>query len=106
MTGDDGCFFVENGCLFHTDGEKIHFDIAISDKAFWGQSKDGMRMHKKADAETIVKIEKELDGTYSYSPTYNMVVRKKIMPDNTLRNLVRWYTIFGWKIGLTRTLAI
>ena len=76
LTGDDGCFFVKNGRLFHTDGEKIHFDLAISGKADRGQSKDGMQMPQKADAETVAKIEKELDGTYFYSPRYDMVVRK------------------------------
>ena len=76
VTGDDGCFFVENGCLFHTYGETRQFDIAIPSKADWGQSQDDRWIPQKIDAETVAKIEKGLDGTYFYSPMYDMAVRK------------------------------
>lgn len=90
LVGDDGCFFIENDCLFHTDGEYIHFDLAVPGKEEWGMSKDGQRIHQKADAKLVSKIEIQLDGTHFYCPMYDMVIRKN--------NAGQWFAKFGQRI--------
>ncbi len=76
LTRDDECFFIENGCLFHTFDDRRFFDIAIPGKEAWGLSQDDRWIPRKVDAETVAKTEKELDGTYFFSPMYNMAVRR------------------------------
>ncbi len=70
VLGDDGCFFVENGCLFHKEGSDVHYDIGIPGKEDWGKSLNEKRLVSK------LKVEVKLDGKHFYSPKYDMAVRK------------------------------
>lgn len=68
VIGDDGCFFVENGCLCHMEGNITEFDIDIPEMKRYGELGCG--------EEIVQPVKVEHDGKHFYCPKYEMAVRK------------------------------
>ena len=67
VIGNDGCFFVKNGCLFHME-DTMRFDIGIQNKRRYGELCDGKQL--------VPPGIEEYDGKHFYCPKYEMAVRK------------------------------
>ena len=68
VIGNDGCFFVKNGCLFHMEEDTMRFDIGIQNKRRYGELCDGKKL--------MPPVIEEYDGKHFYCPKYEMAVRK------------------------------